>query len=281
MIRCQYEIHVSKNDTYSMEKPHFHEDIEIMFCTGGEGVFFLEPEVFQLFRGQMFLINSSILHRSVANEEYRSMVFHISAEMLREFSSLQSDFFAMASCSVLAVTLKEEEISRMEELFWELSADLGDGFGSDIRRTITLLEFLLTCFSHFNEERKEKSHTNPSLDKVVPILDYIQNNLSEPLSISSIASHFYMSKHHLCHIFKVGTGFTLMEYVINCRILKARSLLRTGMRVQEVGENVGFRNNEHFIRTFKKMTGVPPKKYAQMYRESNQEIRKETKVFTL
>ena len=85
------------------------------------------------------------------------------------------------------------------------------------------------------------------------------------MTTQSIADAFYMSKYHLCHIFKEGTGFSLMDYVINCRILKARSLLRNGMRVQEVGENVGFRNNEHFIRTFKKLTGTPPKRYAMMY----------------
>ena len=85
MIQCQYEVHISKNDTYSMDRPHFHEDIEIVLCIAGEGVFFLEPEVFPLYRGQLFLIDSSILHRSVANEEYRCMVFHISSEMLHEF----------------------------------------------------------------------------------------------------------------------------------------------------------------------------------------------------
>ena len=30
MIQCQYEVHISKNDTYSMDRPHFHEDIEIV-----------------------------------------------------------------------------------------------------------------------------------------------------------------------------------------------------------------------------------------------------------
>ena len=43
MIKCHYEIHISKNDTYSMDRPHFHEDIEIVLCIAGEGVFFLEP----------------------------------------------------------------------------------------------------------------------------------------------------------------------------------------------------------------------------------------------
>lgn len=261
-----------------MDRPHFHEDIEIVFCIAGEGVFFLEPEVFPLFRGQLFLIDSSILHRSVANEEYRCMVFHISSEMLHEFSSLQSNFLARSRRSGLVATLTEEDTKYLESLYWKLSEDVGHEFGGDIRQTITLLTFLLTCFSHFNKAGDEEVHTNPSLDKVAPILTYIQENLGESMTTQSIADAFYMSKYHLCHSFKEGTGFSLMDYVINCRILKARALLRNGMRVQEVGENVGFRNNEHFIRTFKKLTGMPPKRYAMMYKDSDQNAQRELVV---
>ena len=54
MIDCRYEIHISKNDTYSMARPHFHEEIEIAFCIAGEGVFFLEPEIFRCSGGSCF-----------------------------------------------------------------------------------------------------------------------------------------------------------------------------------------------------------------------------------
>ena len=57
-----------------------------------------------------------------------------------------------------------------------------------------------------------------------------------------------------------------MEYIKNYRILKARQLLREGARVGEVSEAVGFRNTEHFIRTFTAASGLSPKRYAQQYK---------------
>ena len=48
--------------------------------------------------------------------------------------------------------------------------------------------------------------------------------------------------------------------------------------MQEVGEQVGFRSNEHFIRTFKRLTGMPPKRYAMRYRESDQKMNQEIVV---
>ena len=171
-----------------------------------------------------------------------------------------------------------DEVEALERQFLSLMDDFGSGFGDDIRRTIAVLSFLLSCFSYFEKAEDVKSRTNSELAKVAPILSYIQEHLSDPLTTQSIADAFFMSKYHLCHIFKEGTGFRVIDYVINCRILKARMLLREGMRVQEAGERVGFRSNEHFIRTFKRLTGVPPKRYAMRYRESDQKMNPEIVV---
>ncbi len=275
MLQCQYEAHISKNDTFSMDKPHFHEDIEIVLCVAGEGVFFLGSEVFPLYRGQLFLIDSSVLHRSVANEEYRCMAFHIAPDMLQEFSTRQTNFASRHSNCGHVATLDEEQTCQLEAQFQSLFSPAGGQFGEDMRRMLEVLEFLLTCYTHFAHVGPTEGHANPSLDKVSPILDYIQEHLEEPLTVENIAEVFFMSKYYLCHIFKEGTGFSLMDYVINCRVLKARSLLRQGMRVQEAGERAGFRSNEHFIRTFKKLTGTTPKRYGMMYREIDQNMKQE------
>lgn len=270
MISCEYEMHISRCDTYSMDCPHFHDNIEIMLCISGEGVFFIDSGVYHLSRGQLFLISSSALHRSVADDAYRCLVFHISTAILREFSSMQSNFLARCSQSGMNVTLTEEETVSLEELYDSLSRSAAPGFGEDIRQTINVLSFLLFCFTKFDASKDQKAATAPELTPIVPILSYIQDHLAEPLSTQGLADHFYMNKYYFCRLFKTCTGFSVMDYIIKCRILQARSLLREGKRVQETGEAVGFRSNEHFIRTFKRLTGCSPKQYAMRYRASDQ-----------
>ena len=80
-----------------------------------------------------------------------------------------------------------------------------------------------------------------------------------------LASRFAMSKHYLCHIFKKGTGFSVMEYVIQLRIISAQRMLRQGATVQEASERSGFQTYSHFIRTFNNYVGTSPKKYAKQY----------------
>jgi len=262
-----------------MDWPHFHDEIEIMLCVSGEGVFFVESDVWPLERGHLFLIGASILHRSVADEAYRVKVFHISPAMLRELSSAQTNFEARSSHSCLHAVLSEKETARLEKMFEDLSRDTEGTFGGDLRQTMQVLELMLFCFSRFEVQDSQDSKTFEEMEPLVPILTYIQNHLAEPISTQNIADRFFMDKYYLCHQFRKRTGFSLMEYVIKCRILRAQSLLRQGKRVQEAGEEVGFRSNEYFIRTFKKITGISPKQYAKLYMSTDQAHSRDLVVF--
>lgn len=272
MIRSKYAVHSSRNDTYSMERPHFHEDVEITLCTSGDGVFFLEPEIYPLHRGQLFLIVSATLHRSVAGESYRSRVLRIPSSLLEELSTAQSNFInCIQQHSRVQVTLTEAQTRELEDLYDSLERAGSRQFGGDMQRFMMLLNFLVITFSYFVKAESMPSDINVDLASMKPVLKYIQEHLTETLSLDSIASKFFISKYYLCHNFKLATGFSVRDYVIHCRILRARELLRNGTRVQETGESVGFHNNEHFIRTFKKLTGVTPKRYAKEYMLTDQD----------
>lgn len=266
MIRCNYEVHSSRNDTYSMERPHFHEDVEITLCTSGEGIFFLEPEIYPMHRGQLFLIVPATLHRSVANDSYRSRVLRVPTCLLEEISTSQSNF---ANCtqqySRVQVTLDEAQTRELEEMYEQLESPGNKQFGNDMQRFILLMAFLVKSFSYFVTGEASPANINMELANMKPVIKYIQAHLAEELSLDSIAAQFFISKFYLCRNFKLATGFSVRDYIIHCRILRARALLRNGYRVQETGELVGFHNNEHFIRTFKKLTGVSPKRYAKEY----------------
>ena len=116
---------------------------------------------------------------------------------------------------------------------------------------------------------------NKDFLRVAPILDYIRNNLSEPLTLDQIANQFYISKHYLCRIFKSATGFSVMEYIIYSRVLRARQLLKEGVSVQQAGEMSGFSDNSHYIRTLGHLTGTSPGRYAREYQTSDQVLLRE------
>ena len=102
-----------------------------------------------------------MLHRSVANEEYRCIAFHIAPDMLQEFSTRQTNLAArIATCGRVA-TLNEQQSRELEDYYKELSTPCGDQFGDDMKRMLVVLNFLQTCFSPLCAGRARRGPHQP------------------------------------------------------------------------------------------------------------------------
>lgn len=94
------------------------------------------------------------------------------------------------------------------------------------------------------------------------VLEYINDNLVDDLTLSELAAVAGMSPHHFSRAFKQSTGCPPHRYVINCRVAGAKKLLADDcLPLAEVGLSVGFQNQSHFTTLFHRLTGVTPKTY--------------------
>ena len=271
MNNVEFHLQLNHNDTWNMSRLHFHDHYELLLPLTSPGNIFVNDQVYPLRRGTLYLIGENTLHRTMATGFHARYVLHISRKVLTELSTPQTDFTQLAQDSFRRATLDGEQMTELIELFQELERNKNDGsFGSDIRQTVALLNLLIRIAPTLNAATAGESIHNKDFLRVAPILDYIRDNLSEPLSLDQIASQFFISKHYLCRIFKSATGFSVMEYIIYSRVLRARQLLQEGISVQQAGEMSGFSDNSHFIRTFGHLTGVTPGKYAKEYQSSDQ-----------
>ena len=90
------------------------------------------------------------------------------------------------------------------------------------------------------------------------IINYLNCNLTEKISLENICEKFYLSKPHLCRIFKQSTGSTVCEYVTAKRLVMACKLLRNGEKPCEIYSECGFGDYSSFYRAFKKRFGSSP-----------------------
>jgi len=95
------------------------------------------------------------------------------------------------------------------------------------------------------------------------ILDYIHDNYSDPtLSLSRVASAFFLNASYLGQRFRLQTGVKFTDYLNQYRIVKACDLLlKTQYLTYEISEMVGFANINYFHRVFKRITGVGTEEY--------------------
>ncbi|MBR6451473.1 MAG: response regulator [Lachnospiraceae bacterium] len=99
-------------------------------------------------------------------------------------------------------------------------------------------------------------------------LSYIDTHYGDPdLSAASVAEAIGISAGHLSHLFRKESGFTMSNYVLDCRMRAAKNLLKDYThKVYEVGEMCGYRDITYFSASFKKYVGVTPSEYQDRVR---------------
>lgn len=100
-----------------------------------------------------------------------------------------------------------------------------------------------------------------SKSQIELVIEYIRSNLDKNLGLKELALLLHMSPHYFCHLFKQSMGMTPHQYVIKIRVHRAKELLLTGkFSIAQVALMVGFANQSHLNRHFKKIVGVTPGK---------------------
>ncbi|MFD2507114.1 response regulator [Halalkalibacter alkalisediminis] len=94
---------------------------------------------------------------------------------------------------------------------------------------------------------------------VEQMIDYVQKNLSENITLQDIANELYISRNYLGQIFKNIVGEPFKNYITRARMEMAKKMIQEGnYLIYEVSEKVGYVNPAYFTTTFKKYTGYTP-----------------------
>lgn len=109
------------------------------------------------------------------------------------------------------------------------------------------------------KQTDERDRTTLITDR---ICQYIEDHLSEDLSLVRLAEIHFFNPSYLSRFFKQESGINLSDFIDRCRVKKAKELLRDPhMKVRDVAVEVGYEAAHSFTRFFKKVTGMTPQEY--------------------
>ncbi|MDF2646089.1 MAG: response regulator [Paenibacillus sp.] len=115
-------------------------------------------------------------------------------------------------------------------------------------------QLAVVLIMHYAEQ--SKSNINHIIKRVC---DYIHTHFKKDISLTEMAQYANMSISYFSALFKRCTGRTLVQYIQEVRIEKAKQLLlETQLKNYEIAERVGFATQPYFIRVFKSSVGVSP-----------------------
>ncbi len=131
----------------------------------------------------------------------------------------------------------------------------------------TKLLFMTLLGELFDSAKRQLACSDTVL--VGQVMEYIRQNHAQPITISQTAELFGLDRRRLAALFEHYVGMTPSTYLIECRILKAKELLRTcSCPVKQVAECVGYSDSLYFSKAFKKQIGVSPSKFQERERRS-------------
>lgn len=105
---------------------------------------------------------------------------------------------------------------------------------------------------------------NVSASIIEDTVAYINEHLTDPLTLEELASQASLSTFYFSRLFKKETGFTPHEYVITARVNIAKFLLKSSnSTIKEICFGTGFTSESSFCTTFKKVTGSTPSEYRE------------------
>ncbi|KKI89480.1 hypothetical protein WQ54_26315 [Bacillus sp. SA1-12] len=256
---------------------HSHQDYEIYFFHAGDCRYLIHNQIYDLEPGDILVMDGLTLHKpnvSPTSEYVRSVIQfspHWIKGVLIEMGGmyLLETFQTLHNC--LIRTNENEESKELEKVFCRLAelhrtAEFPD-IQAETEMKVLLLQALISVHKLGRMNSIEIPHEKE--DKAVHaenIADYIQNHFMNKLTLQSIADNLNVSRSYVAQVFKTMTGYTVMEYVMECRLTQAKYLLEMEplKPLKDVSFESGFESATHFSRYFREKTGVTAKEYRQI-----------------
>jgi len=131
---------------------------------------------------------------------------------------------------------------------------------TEIEQQSRLVECIGTLLNHHGEQQMAEM-ANPGRQTLLRARDFMFEQYTHSISLDEIAAIAGLSRFHFLKAFTLQFGLTPHAYQIHLRIERSLPLLRQGMSLTRVAETMGFNDQSHYIRHFKRIMGVTPGQY--------------------
>lgn len=153
-------------------------------------------------------------------------------------------------------------------LMLALHADLEDSspagplYGESLG--VALAHYLVRRYSLRTPRQLEYKGGMPTV-RLNRVVDFMRQNYRKEMRLWQLAQLAGMSPHYFCELFKNSTGLSPHQYSLRCRVDRAKEFLRSPQyTIFQVAKAIGFLNQSHFTKVFRRIVGVTPTQFRQM-----------------
>lgn len=257
-VRCYIAVSrkIRSIDEYLEAYQELESQMENKFYCSGQWIFLNEASGESDAQGEIIIDYYKKLKENIRLKDV--------SHLWGNYQKLKEKIFSCASESQIYVKFIFSEL--VKDLYEEMQG-VGSPQMKEAVETIYLAPNVRTiymaaekCIREFEAHSiQAESGARSDVDQVK---QYIMYHVKEDLSIDKLAAMVYLSQGYLSYIFKKETGMNLSRYIKQCRMEKAKALLKeTNMKIVQICEEVGFSNVSYFCQSFREYCGISPDRY--------------------
>ncbi len=244
------------------DKQHTHNSsVEILHVVKGNGTIMVNDRLYPLESNAVYFIPPMLLHHSAPEncETYIRSVVNVSSSYIYTLTDITGfDGILKKLCKNICTMLDKSDSDFIDIEFKKLKSE------EKSERSIAFIN-ILSCLSKAETEKYSLNN------QITDIMEYLNKNLTEKITLEDICKEFHISKYYLCHIFKETTGLSIMSYILGQRMALAKNLIiNTDKSISEIAISSGFSCFSYFSRMFKKAEGISPSRFRNKYMNKKQ-----------
>ncbi len=247
---------------------HYHEFYKIIYFVDGRVDYKVEGKTYHLKPHDFVLVGANVIHKPEIDTvvPYERYIIYLSEDFLAKSNEKNE---SLRYCFDEAEKVQNRVVHFAPESYEELVGCLirmeqigqqKEEYMNDLLLKSAFMEFMV-LFNR-NAIRQPKSYITTAAyhEKVIDVITYIQEHLSEEINVDMLAKKCYISKYYLMRQFKEATGYSIHQYINEKRIQAARRMILSGMPASKACYECGFRDYSTFARRFKMIVGRAPSK---------------------
>ncbi|MFG2029562.1 AraC family transcriptional regulator [Streptomyces sp. NPDC048825] len=245
--------------------PHAHEEFTVGVCVGGEEVIDYRGGRIRTGPGSIVVLAPGETHTGgpAASDGYAYRALYADPTLLTEGTRSVPHF--------REPLLDDPELATALRLAHTELSSCPDQLEAESR-----IPWLLTALARRHSTARPVCDRIPGASRIAHVVrDRLADELLAPPSLADLATDLGLSRYQLLRAFRTTMGLPPYAWLAQHRVTRARGLLESGHRPAEAAALVGFADQAHLTRWFRRVLGVTPAAYRNsVERNSVQDVRR-------
>lgn len=266
--RKDYFVSEIKFDNIKTKKIKSNKYYKILFILSGDCYVKLKNK-YQICSTDSIILISPNNKIDIESKSKKSLVIYelaITVELLNKLSDEEVDLAKSFNtvpfeCTVIDANTETNMLIKniLKKLVYIKEENYKFADNLYIKNTLSIVLVLILRSCIYADPKQKAKKSKPFL--IDDIFAYINNHITEEISLDHLEKEFYVSKFHISREFKKATGLTLHRYIVKTKLDLCKRLIEEDYSLTDISQICGIGSYNNLFRAFKKEFRITPKEY--------------------